>query len=79
VVAREQEHRAPADRLKDAIGRNPEAKEAARRLSRTRHERWLAWLDGTAGATRTRRINRIVRALATHDFGAVDEAARKMR
>ena len=48
-------------------------------MSRTRWDRWLAWLDGTEGATRTRRINRIVRALASHDFQAVDEAARKMR
>ena len=68
----------PAD-LKEAIGRNPAAKEAARRLSHTRQERWLVWLDGTEGATRTRRINRIVRALASRDFAAVDEAARKMR
>ena len=65
--------------LKAAIGRNPEAKAAARRLSRTRLERWLAWLDGTEGVTRTRRVNRIVRALAAHDFAALDEAARKMR
>jgi uncharacterized protein YdeI (YjbR/CyaY-like superfamily) len=65
--------------LKQALGRNPEAKEAARRLSHTRQERWLAWLAGTEGATRTRRINRIVRALAAHDFAPVDEAARKMR
>jgi uncharacterized protein YdeI (YjbR/CyaY-like superfamily) len=65
--------------VKEAIRKNPEAKEAARRLSHTRQERWLAWLDGTEGATRSRRINRIVRALATHDFAAVDEAARKMR
>jgi uncharacterized protein YdeI (YjbR/CyaY-like superfamily) len=65
--------------LREAIGRNPDAKESARRLSHTRQERWLAWLDGTEGATRTRRINRIVRALASRDFAAVDEAARKMR
>ncbi len=65
--------------LKEAIGRNPAAKAAARRLNRTRHDRWLAWLDGTEGVTRTRRINRIVRALAAHDFAALDEAARKMR
>ena len=65
--------------LREAIGRDPEAKKAAGRLSHTRQERWLAWLDGTEGATRTRRINRIVRALASHDFQAVDEAARKMR
>jgi uncharacterized protein YdeI (YjbR/CyaY-like superfamily) len=65
--------------LKEAIARNPEAKAAARRLSRTRHERWLAWLDGTEGVTRKRRINRIVRALAAHDLAALDEAARKMR
>jgi len=65
--------------LREAIGRDPEAKNAAGRLSRTRHERWLAWLDGTEGATRTRRINRIVRALVSHDVQAVDEAARKMR
>jgi uncharacterized protein YdeI (YjbR/CyaY-like superfamily) len=65
--------------LKDAIGRNPEAKAAAGRLSRTRHDRWLAWLDGSEGVTRTRRINRIVRALASHDFAALDEAARKLR
>jgi uncharacterized protein YdeI (YjbR/CyaY-like superfamily) len=65
--------------LREAIGRDPEAKKAAGRLSHTRQERWLAWLDGTEGATRTRRINRIVRALASHDVQAVDEAARKMR
>jgi uncharacterized protein YdeI (YjbR/CyaY-like superfamily) len=65
--------------LKQALAHNPEAKEAARRLSHTRQDRWLAWLDGTEGATRTRRINRIVRALASHDFAALDEAARKMR
>jgi uncharacterized protein YdeI (YjbR/CyaY-like superfamily) len=65
--------------LREAINRDPAAKAEARRLSLTRHERWLAWLDGTQGVTRTRRINRIVRALASRDFAPIDDASRKMR
>ena len=67
------------DDLKARLKASPAAKEQQRRVSRTRWDRWLAWLDGTEGARRTRRINRIVRALASHDFAALDEAARKMR
>jgi uncharacterized protein YdeI (YjbR/CyaY-like superfamily) len=68
----------PAD-LKDALKRKPEAKAAMERLSRTRRDRWLAWLEGTEGRTRTLRINRIIGALAARDFTSVDEAARKLR
>ena len=38
--------------------------------SRTRWDRWLAWLDGSEGRTRTRRINLIVKALETRDYAA---------
>ena len=36
---------------------------------------WEAWLDGTTGATRTRRLNAIVQALETKDYTAADAAA----
>jgi hypothetical protein len=65
--------------LREALKRNPEAKLRAQRISRTRHDRWMAWLDGTEGRTRTLRINRIVKALESSDYTAVDEAARKVR
>ncbi len=64
--------------LREALKRNPAAKAQSQRLSRTRHDRWLAWLEGTEGRTRTLRINRIVKALATRDYAPVDEAARKV-
>ena len=65
--------------LREALKRSPDAKANAQRISRTRHDRWMAWLDGTTGRTRTLRINKIVRALETRDYAAVDEAARKVR
>jgi uncharacterized protein YdeI (YjbR/CyaY-like superfamily) len=65
--------------LKEALKRNPAALAQSRRISRTRHDRWLAWLDGTEGRTRTLRINRIVKALETRDYARLDEAARKVR
>ncbi|MBA3841272.1 MAG: OmdA domain containing protein [Actinobacteria bacterium] len=65
--------------LREALKSNPEAKLRAQRISRTRHDRWMAWLDGTEGRTRTLRINRIVKALESRDYSAVDEAARKVR
>jgi hypothetical protein len=46
-------------------------------VSRTRWDRWLAWLDGTEGRTRTRRLNMIIRALEAKDFAEVDAAAKR--
>ena len=66
----------PAD-LKAAIKASPEAKAQQQRLSRTRWDRWLAWLEGTDGRTRTRRLNMIVRALEARDYAAVDAAAQR--
>ena len=63
------------DDLKARLKASPEAKEQQRRVSHTRWNRWLAWLDGTQGATRTRRLNMIVRALETKDYAAADAAA----
>ena len=40
------------DDLKARLRASPAAKEQHRRVSRTRWNRWLAWLDGTEGATR---------------------------
>ena len=65
------------DDLKARLKASPAAKENQRRMSRTRWDRWLAWLDGTAGATRTRRLNMIIRALETRDYAAVDAAAQR--
>ena len=65
------------DDLKAAIKASPAAKATRDRLSRTRWDRWMLWLDGTEGRTRTRRINAIVRALETRDYDAVDKAARR--
>jgi uncharacterized protein YdeI (YjbR/CyaY-like superfamily) len=63
--------------LKQAVRRNPEAKATHERIGRTRWDRWLAWLDGTEGGTRTRRINAIVKALETRDYAAVDAQAQR--
>jgi uncharacterized protein YdeI (YjbR/CyaY-like superfamily) len=65
------------DDVKARLKESPAAKEQQRRVSRTRWDRWLAWLDGTEGRTRTRRLNMIVRALETKDYEAVDAASRK--
>jgi uncharacterized protein YdeI (YjbR/CyaY-like superfamily) len=65
----------PGD-LKARLKASPAAKENQRRVSRTRWDRWLAWLDGTEGRTRTRRLNMIIRALEARDYAAVDAAAK---
>ena len=65
------------DDLKARLKASPVAKENQRRVSRTRWDRWLAWLDGTEGRTRSRRLNMILRALETREYGAVDKAAAK--
>jgi uncharacterized protein YdeI (YjbR/CyaY-like superfamily) len=66
----------PAD-LKAALKANPAAKTQQQRLGRVRWDRWLAWLDGTEGRTRTRRLNMIVRALESRDYAPVDAAAQR--
>ena len=68
----------PAD-LKARLKASPAAKAQQQRVSRTRWDRWLAWLAGTEGATRTRRLNMIVRALETKDYTAADAAAARSR
>jgi uncharacterized protein YdeI (YjbR/CyaY-like superfamily) len=68
--------RAPAD-LRTAINASPEAKRTRDRVSRTRWDRWVLWLDGSEGRTRTRRINQIVKALETRDYTTVDESAKR--
>jgi uncharacterized protein YdeI (YjbR/CyaY-like superfamily) len=65
---------APPD-LKAAIKASPEAKRQRDRLSRTRWDRWVLWLEGTEGRTRTGRINAIVKALETRDYEPVDRQA----
>jgi uncharacterized protein YdeI (YjbR/CyaY-like superfamily) len=65
------------DDLKARLKASPLAKENQRRVSRTRWDRWLAWLDGTEGRTRSRRLNMIVRALEQRDYVAVDAAAKR--
>lgn len=65
------------DELKAAIkAAGPEAKQTRDRLSGTRWDRWMLWLEGTEGRTRTRRINAIVKALETRDYEAVDRQSR---
>ena len=65
------------DDLKERIAASPAAKAQRQRLSNTRLTRWLAWLDGTEGRTRARRLNMIVEALETKDYAAVDAAAKR--
>jgi uncharacterized protein YdeI (YjbR/CyaY-like superfamily) len=67
------------DDLKARLKASPLAKENQRRVSHTRWDRWLAWLDGTEGRTRSRRLNMIVRALEARDYGPVDAAAQPKR
>lgn len=67
------------DDLKERLKASPIAKENQRRVSRTRWDRWLAWLDGTEGRTRTRRLNMIIRALEAREYGPVDAAAQPKR
>jgi uncharacterized protein YdeI (YjbR/CyaY-like superfamily) len=65
---------APAD-LKARLKASPEAKAQRARLSRTRWDRWIIWLEAAEGATRTRRLNLIVKALETRDYASVDAKA----
>jgi uncharacterized protein YdeI (YjbR/CyaY-like superfamily) len=65
------------DDLKARLKASPAAKENQRRVSRTRWDRWLVWLDGTQGRTRTRRLNMIIRALEARDYAEVDAAAQR--
>jgi uncharacterized protein YdeI (YjbR/CyaY-like superfamily) len=66
------------DDLKARLKASPAAKENQRRVSRTRWNRWLAWLDRTEGRTRTRRLNMIISALEARDYAAVDAAAQRL-
>jgi uncharacterized protein YdeI (YjbR/CyaY-like superfamily) len=66
---------APTD-LRAAINASPEAKRQRNRLSGTRWNSWVLWLEGTEGRTRARRINAIVKALETRDYEPVDRQAR---
>jgi uncharacterized protein YdeI (YjbR/CyaY-like superfamily) len=68
----------PAD-LKARLKASPAAKAQQQRVSRTRWDRWLAWLDGTEDRTRARRLNMILRALETKDYAAADTAAMRAR
>ena len=61
--------------LKARLKASPAATEQQRRVSRTRWDRWLGWLEGSEGRARTRRLNMIVAALETKDSAAVDKAA----
>jgi uncharacterized protein YdeI (YjbR/CyaY-like superfamily) len=63
------------DDLKARLKASPAAKEQQRRVSRTRWDRWLVWLDGSEGRARSRRLNVIITALETKDYAAVDKAA----
>jgi uncharacterized protein YdeI (YjbR/CyaY-like superfamily) len=65
------------DDLKARLKASPEAKATQQRVSNTRWNRWLAWLDGTEGRTRTRRLNMIIRALEARDYEPVDAAAKR--
>jgi uncharacterized protein YdeI (YjbR/CyaY-like superfamily) len=65
------------DDLKAALKASPTAKANAQRVSRTRWNSWLDWLDAAAGATRTRRRNLILRALEERDWQLVDEKVRR--
>jgi uncharacterized protein YdeI (YjbR/CyaY-like superfamily) len=63
------------DDLKAKLKASPDAKAQQRRLSRSRWDRWVTWLEAAEGATRTRRLNMIVKALETRDYEAVDARA----
>jgi uncharacterized protein YdeI (YjbR/CyaY-like superfamily) len=67
------------DDLKARLKASPLAKENQRRVSRTRWDRWLAWLDCSEGRTRSRRLNMIIRALEAREYGPVDAAAQPKR
>jgi uncharacterized protein YdeI (YjbR/CyaY-like superfamily) len=63
------------DDLKARLKASPAAKEQQRRVSRTRWDRWLVWLEGSDGRARSRRLNMIITALETKEYAAVDKAA----
>jgi uncharacterized protein YdeI (YjbR/CyaY-like superfamily) len=65
------------DDLKARIKASPAAKAQQQRVSRTRWDRWLAWLDAAEGVARSRRLNMIVKALETKDYTAADAAAKR--
>jgi uncharacterized protein YdeI (YjbR/CyaY-like superfamily) len=67
------------DDLKARLKASPAAKENQRRVSHTRWNGWLAWVDGPEGRTRTRRLNMIIRALEAREYGPVDAAAQPKR
>ena len=67
------------DDLKARLRESPLAKENQRRVSRTRWDRWLAWLGDSEGRARTRRLNMIIRALEERDYVAVDKASQPRR
>ena len=64
------------DDLKAKLKTSPEAKAQRQRLSRTRWDSWITWLEEASGATRTRRLNMIMKALETRDYTTVDARAR---
>jgi uncharacterized protein YdeI (YjbR/CyaY-like superfamily) len=67
------------DDLKARLRESPPAKENQRRVSRTRWDRWLAWLGDSEGRARARRLNMIIRALEERDYIAVDKASQPKR
>jgi uncharacterized protein YdeI (YjbR/CyaY-like superfamily) len=67
------------DDLKARLRENQLAKENQRRVSRTRWDRWLAWLGDSEGRARTRRLNMIIRALEERDYVSVDKASQPRR
>ena len=65
------------DDLKARIKASPAAKAQQQRVSRTRWDRWMAWLGAAEGVARSRRLNMIVKALETKDYAATDAAAKR--
>ena len=65
------------DDLKARIKASPAAKAQQQRVSRTRWDRWLAWLEASEGVARSRRLNMIIKALETKDYAAADAAAKR--
>jgi len=63
------------DDLKARLKASPVAREQQRRVSRTRWNRWLAWLDGSEGRARSRRLNMIIVSLETKNYEKIDAAA----
>lgn len=65
------------DDLKARLKASPAARAQQQRVSRTRWDRWLAWLGAADGVARSRRLNMIVKALETKDYAAADAAAKR--